>query len=100
MSPAAFARAVCPLPTNQNVDPNVSDAVAPELKDVEIRLQALKDLKDSRGQTIKQVIYVRTYTYEEGLGGLGAAAQSYQHWSLYNTQLPSMEEIRRRQREC
>jgi len=63
------------------------------LADIQARLEALRDERDAHGLSIKQVVYLRTYTLEGG----GAFA-GCQFWQLFGTMLPGLDEIGRRQR--
>ena len=69
-------------------------ALSPELEDLQARLVALRDLRDRHGMTVKQVVFLRTYTLEGNSGPLAGC----QFWQMYNTILPSLDEIQIRQR--
>ena len=102
MSPAAFAQAcvtttaipsvgtggLAPLPSS------VLPAPVSEIDNLQYRLKSLRDDRDSHQNSIKQVIYLRTYIFETQAG----RGSDFQHWAMFNTQLPTLDDIQMRRR--
>jgi hypothetical protein len=80
--------------------------LAQQMKDVEARLVGLRDLRTGKAapnDSIKQIVYARSYRLapEGGVGGAagrGGNAATFVRFQVFNTKLPTMEELLQRQK--
>ena len=80
--------------------------LAQQMKGIEARLVGLRDLRTGKAapnDSIKQIVYARSYRLApEGgaraaVGGRGGNAATFVRFQAFNTKLPTMEELLQRQ---